>query len=245
MYDIKSDCKFIWTHILKDFFASFPNHRDAIFAVVYSKIFEEDTEPLREIANEIIKIEECLKEHQLHSMSSSNWSEPPGWPGRMHKYYYYYRSVTRNNRLPLITGAHTRSVGPPADRRVMVLRRVDGQNHFTTSPNNLPKSLNNVLYFTIVTLSYVNSYGIGSIIPCENWHKHKCFHSTATAAWFTWERSPHEISLRGSPFPHHGTGTFELDCHTVSLAAGWNGLTFELNWKAALCMLANTGRETV
>ena len=29
------------------------------------------------------------------------------------------------------------------------------------------------------------------------------------------------------------------DCHTVSLAAGWNGL------KTALCMLANTGRETV
>ena len=37
----------------------------------------------------------------------------------------------------------------------------------------------------------------------------------------------------------------ELDCHAVSLAAGWNGLTFELNWKTALCMLANTGRETV
>ena len=57
--------------------------------IIYSKIFEEDTEPLREIANEIIKIEECLKEHQLHSMSSSNRSEPPGWPGRMHRYYYY------------------------------------------------------------------------------------------------------------------------------------------------------------
>ena len=57
--------------------------------ITYSKIFEEDTEPLREIANEIIKIEECLKEHQLHSMSSSNRSEPPGWPGRMHRYYYY------------------------------------------------------------------------------------------------------------------------------------------------------------
>ena len=56
--------------------------------IIYSKIFEEDTEPLREIANEIIKIEECLKEHQLHSMSSSNRSEPPGWPGRMHRYYY-------------------------------------------------------------------------------------------------------------------------------------------------------------
>ena len=54
-----------------------------------------------------------------------------------------------------------------------------------------------------------------------------------------------EISLRGSPFPRHGTGTFQLDCNTVSLAAGWNGLTFELNWKTALCMLANTGRETV
>ena len=37
----------------------------------------------------------------------------------------------------------------------------------------------------------------------------------------------------------------ELDCHTVSLAAGWNGLTFELNWKTALCMLADMGHETV
>ena len=55
--------------------------------IVYNKIFEEDTEPLKEIADEIIKIEECLKEQQLHSMSSSNRSEPPGWPERMHKYY--------------------------------------------------------------------------------------------------------------------------------------------------------------
>ena len=46
--------------------------------IVYNNIFEEDTEPLKEIANEIIKIEECLKEHQLHSMSSSNRSEPSG-----------------------------------------------------------------------------------------------------------------------------------------------------------------------
>ena len=61
--------------------------------IIYSKIFEEDTEPLREIANEIIKIEECLKKHQLHSMSSSNRSEPPGWPGRMHRYYYYCHTV--------------------------------------------------------------------------------------------------------------------------------------------------------
>ena len=53
--------------------------------IIYSKIFEEDTEPLREIANEIIKIDECLKEQQLHSMSSSNRSEPSGWPGRMHR----------------------------------------------------------------------------------------------------------------------------------------------------------------
>ena len=57
--------------------------------IVYNKIFEEATEPLKEIADEIIKIEECLKEQQLHSMSSSNWSEPPAWHGRMHRYYYY------------------------------------------------------------------------------------------------------------------------------------------------------------
>ena len=59
----------------------------------YNKIFEEDTEPLKEIADEIIKIEECLKEQQLHSMSSSNRIEPPGWPGRMQKYYYYYKTL--------------------------------------------------------------------------------------------------------------------------------------------------------
>ena len=55
--------------------------------IVCNKIFEEETESLKEIADEIIKIEECLKEQQLHNMSSSNRSEPPGWPGRMHKYY--------------------------------------------------------------------------------------------------------------------------------------------------------------
>ena len=38
--------------------------------------------------------------------------------------------------------------------------------------------------------TYVNSYdanhAIGSVIPCEKWHKHQCFHSSATAACSTW-----------------------------------------------------------
>ena len=35
--------------------------------------------------------------------------------------------------------------------------------------------------------TYVNTYdAIGSVIPCEIWHKHRCFHSSATAAWSTW-----------------------------------------------------------
>ena len=54
---------------------------------MYNKIFKEDTEPLKEIADEIIKLEECLRKQHLLSMSSSNRSEPPGWSGRMHKYY--------------------------------------------------------------------------------------------------------------------------------------------------------------
>ena len=33
--------------------------------------------------------------------------------------------------------------------------------------------------------------------------------------------------------------------HSLALAAGWNDLTFQLNWKTALCMLADMGRETV
>ena len=74
--------------------------------IIYSKIFEEDTEPLREIANEIIKIEECFKEPQLHSMSSSNRSEPPGWPGRMHIYYYYSREISKISSIPAKTTAH-------------------------------------------------------------------------------------------------------------------------------------------
>ena len=55
-------------------------------------------------------------------------------------------------------------------------------------------------------------------------------------------RSPHVAWYRNSP---NKESIFELDCHTVSLAAGWNDLTFQLNWKTALCMLADMGRETV
>ena len=52
----------------------------------------------------------------------------------------------------------------------------------------------------------------------------------------------HVAWYRNSP---NKESIFELDCHTVSLAAGWNDLTFQLNWKTALCMLADMGRETV
>ena len=40
---------------------------------------------------------------------------------------------------------------------------------------------------TMYCNTYVNSYdAIGSVIPCEKWHKHQCFHSSATAACSTW-----------------------------------------------------------
>ena len=44
--------------------------------------------------------------------------------------------------------------------------------------------------------TYVNSYdAIGSVIPCEKWPKHQCFHSSATAACSTWR-----VSEWGPPF---------------------------------------------
>ena len=58
--------------------------------ISYEKIFEENTETLKTIAEEIIKLEEILWTPNLPCMSSSHQSEPPGWPGQMHHYYYYY-----------------------------------------------------------------------------------------------------------------------------------------------------------
>ena len=85
--------------------------------IIYSKIFEEDTEPLREIANEIIKIEECLKEHQLHSMSSSNRSEP--------------RMTWAHAQILLLLPSFGTRVGPPVYRRMEMLfgTRVDHMTH--------------------------------------------------------------------------------------------------------------------
>ena len=60
----------------------------------YEKIFEENTETLKTIAEEIIKLEEILRTPNLPCMSSSHQSEPPGWPGQMHHYYYYYYLYT-------------------------------------------------------------------------------------------------------------------------------------------------------
>ena len=45
---------------------------------------------LKGIAESIITIEEIIRNPNLNSMSSSDRSEPPGWPGRMHYYDYYY-----------------------------------------------------------------------------------------------------------------------------------------------------------
>ena len=58
--------------------------------ISYEKIFEENAETLKIIAEEIIKLEEILRTPNLPCMSSSHQSEPPGWPGQMHHYYYYY-----------------------------------------------------------------------------------------------------------------------------------------------------------
>ena len=58
--------------------------------VEYNKLFEDDVETLKGIAESIITIEEIIRNPNLNSMSSSDQSEPPGWPGHMQHYYYYY-----------------------------------------------------------------------------------------------------------------------------------------------------------
>ena len=50
--------------------------------ISYKKEFEENTETLKTIAEEMIKIEEILRNPNLPCISSSNQSEPPGWPGQ-------------------------------------------------------------------------------------------------------------------------------------------------------------------
>ena len=61
--------------------------------VEYNKLFEDDVETLKGIAESIITIEEVIRNLNLNSMSSSDRSEPPGWPGHMQYYYYYYHYV--------------------------------------------------------------------------------------------------------------------------------------------------------
>ena len=56
--------------------------------ISYEKMFEENTETLEIIAEEIIKLEEILRTPNVPCTSSSHQSEPPGWPGQMHHYYY-------------------------------------------------------------------------------------------------------------------------------------------------------------
>ena len=56
--------------------------------IEYRRIFEEDPDTLKTLSERIIEIEERLRNLSLHSMSSSNRSEPPGWPGHMQYYYY-------------------------------------------------------------------------------------------------------------------------------------------------------------
>ena len=57
--------------------------------VEYNKLFEDDVATLKGIAESIITIEEIIRNPNLNSMSSSDQSEPPGWPGHMQYYYYY------------------------------------------------------------------------------------------------------------------------------------------------------------
>ena len=61
--------------------------------VEYNKLFEDNVETLKGIAESIITIEEIIRNPNLNSMSSSDRSEPPGWPGHM-QYYYYYNLIT-------------------------------------------------------------------------------------------------------------------------------------------------------
>ena len=72
-------------HILQDC----PKIDRTMGKIEYNKIFEDEIGPLKEIAESIIKIEETLRNPNLPCMSSSNPSEPPGWPGHVHNYYYY------------------------------------------------------------------------------------------------------------------------------------------------------------
>ena len=65
----------------------------------YEKIFEENTETLKIIAEEIIKLEEIIRTPNLPCMRSSHQSEPPGWPWQMHHYYYYYYIVMSQQAL--------------------------------------------------------------------------------------------------------------------------------------------------
>ena len=58
--------------------------------VEYNKLFEDDVATLKGIAESIITIEEIIRNPNLNSMSSSDQSEPPGWPGHMQYYYNYY-----------------------------------------------------------------------------------------------------------------------------------------------------------
>ena len=58
--------------------------------ISYENIFEENTETLKIIAEEIIKLEKILRTPNLPCMRSSHQSEPPGWPWQMRHYYYYY-----------------------------------------------------------------------------------------------------------------------------------------------------------
>ena len=46
--------------------------------IEYSGVFEEDPDTLKTMSESIIEIEERLRNLSLHSMSSSNRSEPPG-----------------------------------------------------------------------------------------------------------------------------------------------------------------------
>ena len=54
-----------------------------------NKLFEDDVETLKGIAESIITIEEIIRNPNLNGISSSDRSEPPGRPGHMQYYYYY------------------------------------------------------------------------------------------------------------------------------------------------------------
>ena len=58
-------------------------NRKNSWKITHEKIFEDNTDTLKTIAKEIIKIEEIPQNPNLPFMSSSNQSEPPRWPGQM------------------------------------------------------------------------------------------------------------------------------------------------------------------